>query len=107
MPDHWVRAARAADIAEDTVTGVLLDGEDVALYNLGGRYHATENICTHAMARLSDGYLDGDTIECPLHGGRFDIRTGSALTPPACAAIKVFPVRLDGDDILVDLGEED
>lgn len=106
MPSHWIKAAPAAALAEDTVTGVLLDGEDVAIYNLGGTFHATENICTHAMARLSDGYLDGDTIECPLHGGRFDVRTGAALTPPACTAVRVFPVRLDDGDILVDLGED-
>lgn len=106
MPGHWIKAATAATLAEDSVTGVLLEGEDVAIYNLGGAYHATENICTHAMARLSDGYLDGDIIECPLHGGRFDVRTGAALTPPACAAVRVFPVRRDGDDILVDLGED-
>lgn len=107
MPEHWVKVATAAEIAEDAMIGVLVEGEDVAIYNLDGVYHATENICTHAMARLSDGYLEGGTIECPLHAGLFDIRTGCALAPPASIPLRVFPVRLDGDDILIDLGEDE
>lgn len=107
MPDHWVKAATAADIAEGAVIGVLIEGEDIAIYNVDGAYHATENICTHAMARLSDGYLEGGTIECPLHAGRFDIRTGCVVAPPPSAPLRVFAVRLDGGDILVNLGADD
>jgi nitrite reductase/ring-hydroxylating ferredoxin subunit len=64
---------------------------------------ATDNICTHAFALLSDGWLDGDCIECPLHAGRFDVRTGKALGPPVDEDIKVYPVRIVGDDIQVKL----
>ena len=56
---------------------------------------------THAYARLSDGWLDGITIECPLHAARFDIRTGAVLDPPATEDLKTYPVRIVGDDIQV------
>ena len=102
---NWVKAASASDVAEGDVLGVTVGGQAIALYRLGGRFHATGDICSHAYARLSDGYLDADdcTIECPLHAARFAVLTGAALEEPASEPIKVYPVKLDGDDLLVAL----
>lgn len=107
MPSHWVRVASTAEVGTGSVIGVLVEGEDIAIYNLGGVYHATDNICTHEFARLSDGYLEGETIECPLHAGQFDVCTGRAVAPPPTVPLRVFPVKVDGGDILIDLGADD
>ena len=99
----WVRAANRADLREGEVLGVDIGGRSVALYEVDGEIFATDNICTHAYARLSDGWLDGDLIECPLHAARFEIRTGKVLDPPATEDLKTYPVRLIDDEIQVKL----
>jgi nitrite reductase/ring-hydroxylating ferredoxin subunit len=66
----------------------------LALYNVDGTVYATDNICSHAFALLSDGWLDGNIIECPLHGGQFDVCTGKAVCSPAEADIRTYPVRV-------------
>jgi len=100
----WVKAAARGDLAEGEVLGVEVAGHDLALYDIDGALFATDNVCTHAYARLSDGWLEGGEIECPLHAGRFDVRTGKALSPPVDEDIKTYPVRLVGDEIQVKLG---
>jgi naphthalene 1,2-dioxygenase system ferredoxin subunit len=75
----------------------------IALYAAGQEVYATADVCTHGGAALSQGFLEGYIIECPLHQGRFDIRTGAAVHPPCKRAVRVFPVRLQGDAILVDI----
>jgi nitrite reductase/ring-hydroxylating ferredoxin subunit len=100
----WVTVAQLADVGEGEVLGVEIGDTSIALYNLDGEICATDNICTHAFAMLSDGWLDGDCIECPLHAGRFDVRTGKALGPPVDEDIKVYPVRVVGNDIQVKPG---
>ena len=100
----WVRVAGRGDLAEGEVLGVEVAGRSIALYDAEGSLYATDNICTHAYACLSDGYLEDGIIECPLHAGRFEVKTGKALGAPVTQDIAVFPVRLEGDDVLVKLG---
>jgi naphthalene 1,2-dioxygenase ferredoxin component len=99
----WVRAAARSDLAEGEVLGVEVEGHSIALYDIDGSIFATDNICTHAYARLSDGWLDGELIECPLHAARFDVRTGKVLDPPATEDLKTYPVRVVDDEIQVKL----
>jgi naphthalene 1,2-dioxygenase ferredoxin component len=99
----WVRAAARRDLAQDEVLGVEVAGHSIALYDADGSIFATDNICTHAYARLSDGWLDGEIIECPLHAARFDVRTGKVLDPPATEDLKTYPVRVVDDEIQVKL----
>ena len=75
--------------------------EDEAMQVLGGEFFALDDICTHAYASMADGYIEGDCIECPLHGAQFNIRTGKAETPPATEDLKSYEVTVDGEDILV------
>src|SRR6266849_4700587 len=96
-------AERRGDLAEGEVLGVLVAGKEIALYDLDGAVHATDDVCTHAYAKLSDGWLDKGEIECPLHAGRFDIATGKALCPPVTDDLKTYPVRTVGDEIQVKL----
>jgi len=100
----WVRVAARSGLNEGDVLGVDVAGRSIALYEVDGEVYATDNICTHAYARLSDGWLDGDAIECPLHAAHFDVRTGKVLSPPAMDDLKTYPVRVTGDDIEVEVG---
>jgi nitrite reductase/ring-hydroxylating ferredoxin subunit len=98
----WMRVAAVSDVAEGQVHAVRVGDREIALYQLpGGEYHATDNICTHEYAQLSDGWLEDGCIECPLHAARFDVRTGKALCAPAEQDLDVFETRVEGDDLLL------
>jgi naphthalene 1,2-dioxygenase system ferredoxin subunit len=98
-----MKAADRSALAEGEVLGVIVSGKEIALYDLDGEIHATDDICTHAYAKLSDGWLDKGEIECPLHAGRFDVKTGKALCPPVTEDVKIYPVRVVGDEIQIKL----
>ena len=100
----WIKVAERGDLTEGDVLGVVVGGRDIAIYDLDGEIFATDDICTHAYAKLSDGWLDKGEIECPLHAGRFDVKTGKATAPPCIDDIKTYLVRLVGDEIQVKLG---
>jgi ethylbenzene dioxygenase ferredoxin component len=67
----------------------------LAVYEVDGAYFVTDNICTHGNARLSDGYHNGFVIECPLHGGSFDVRNGAPKTAPCTVALRTYPVMIE------------
>lgn len=75
--------------------------EAIALYRLMEGYFATQDSCTHAKASLTEGWLDGDRISCPVHSAEFCIRTGRALCFPATVALKVYPVRVEAGQVYV------
>ena len=93
---EWTDAAAVGDVPEDDVVGMIVAGRDMALYNAGGEIFATDNICTHGHARLCEGFLDGHEIECPLHQGKFDVRTGQPTCAPVTEAIRSYPVKIEG-----------
>jgi MocE subfamily Rieske [2Fe-2S] domain protein len=93
--------AKTADLDEGEAMQVVVGGREIAIYNLGGAFYATDDICTHAYASLADGYIEGEKIECPLHGGCFEIKTGKAVTPPCTEDLKTYPVKIDNGAILV------
>jgi nitrite reductase/ring-hydroxylating ferredoxin subunit len=104
MADGWVRVAGKGDIEEGAVMGFRVGKHDVAVYHLpGGEFRATDNICTHEYAQLSDGWLENCEIECPLHAGKFDVRTGKGLGAPIDKDLAVYELRVEGDDLLVKL----
>ena len=82
---------------------VHVDGNPVGLFNVRGTIYAIGNICTHAYAELHDGYVDDDdcTVDCPLHGARFDLKTGAHFTLPAMADVARYRVILDATHILI------
>ncbi len=100
---EWVTVAPRSALKAGEVLGVQAKDRELALYEVEGTVYATDNQCTHAFAYLSDGWLDGDVIECPLHGGRFEVKTGKGLGPPIPCDIKTYPVRVSGDDLQVKL----
>jgi naphthalene 1,2-dioxygenase ferredoxin component len=100
----WTTVAEKGSIAEGEMKGVTVGSQEICLYNLKGEIYATDNLCSHAYAFLSDGWLDGEEVECPLHAGRFEIKSGKGLGPPIPCDIKTFPVRIEGNDVQVKVG---
>jgi nitrite reductase/ring-hydroxylating ferredoxin subunit len=100
------RVCHISEIAEGTARSVEIGDRQLALYNIGRRFYATDNRCTHARAYLSEGFIEGDAIECPLHGGRFHIPTGQPLSPPVRAPVCVYPVQVIDDEIYIQLASE-
>jgi naphthalene 1,2-dioxygenase system ferredoxin subunit len=98
---NWMTVTDRSAVAPGSVVGVKAGDLDVALYNIDGELYATHNLCTHAQALLSDGWLEGDIIECPLHGGRFEVKTGKGLGAPITCDLKTLPVPIEGDAIQV------
>jgi len=98
----WHKVATLADIADDEPLGVMVGEHNIALYKVEGEVFATSNICTHAFALMSDGYLEGDRIECPLHQGIFCVRDGKALEGPVDEDLQTFKVKVEDDDVFVE-----
>lgn len=100
-----VKVGCVGDMEENTVRSIEVDGEEIAIYFVCGRYYATVAICTHAYANLADGWVDEDRceIECPLHGSAFNLETGKPRTLPATQAVRTYPVVVEGEDIFIDV----
>jgi naphthalene 1,2-dioxygenase system ferredoxin subunit len=103
MSENWIDAAAVADVPEGDVIGVRVGGKEIALYEVEGEVFATDNICTHGHARMSDGFLEGKEIECPLHQGKFDVCTGQALCAPLTDNIKTYAVRIENMRVMLKL----
>lgn len=97
----WIRLASATEIAEDATLRVEHDGVPVCLARSGGQLHAIIDRCTHQDVPLSEGEVEDGAVECFMHGSRFDLATGRVLGPPATEDVRVFPLRVDGDDVYV------
>jgi nitrite reductase/ring-hydroxylating ferredoxin subunit len=102
-PAGFRSIARAGEIPDGGVKVVRIDEREIALFRRGAEYHAISNECTHEGGPLGEGILEDCVIECPWHGARFDVRTGAVLGMPATAAVRSFAVRIEGDDIQVEL----
>ncbi len=100
---EWVKVARTEEIPAGKVKVVDAKGRRLALANVGDSYHAVEDLCTHDGGPLGEGELAGDLVECPRHGARFNVKTGEAVTLPAVVPVKSFQVKINGNDILVEL----
>ena len=95
--------AKTTEIPEDEAKRVIVGDHQIAIFNLEGTFYATDDVCTHAFASLSEGYVEDGCVECPLHAGMFDIKTGKAQGVPVVEDIKTYPVRVDGEDIHVEI----
>ncbi len=99
-PD-FQRVANLPDLPAGEMTSVDLDGEKVLVANVDGEICAVADLCPHADALLSDGYLDDNLVECPLHASVFDLTSGAVLEGPASDDIEKYQVAVEGDDIYV------
>ncbi len=96
------RVAKASEIAAGTTRRVVADSIEILLCNVGGKFYAIEDVCTHDGGPLDQGELEGEHVICPRHGATFDVRTGDALTLPAVMPLMTFEVVVEGDDVFVD-----
>jgi len=101
MSEGWVRAASASEIAPGGFKEVRLDDRTIAIFHLDDGYYAIEDVCTHDGGPLAEGILEGNVIECPRHGARFDVKTGAVLSLPAVTPVPIFEVRVEGDEVQV------
>ena len=97
------RACALSELEQDSAKRVELDGVAIAVVLDGnGDVHAIGDVCTHGDISLSDGFVEGETLECWAHGSAFSLRTGRPLNLPAYEPVPVFVVQIDGDDVLID-----
>ena len=98
----WIDACATDDIDEEDVIRWDHDGQTYALYHApDGEYFCTDGLCTHEQVHLADGLVMDYRIECPMHNGQFDYRTGEAKRAPVCDALATYPVRVEGGRVLV------
>ena len=98
-----VAVAKASEIGPGRMRIVEAGGERIALCNVDGTFHAVQDVCTHDEGPLGEGTLKGNALECPRHGARFDVRTGAVVRMPAIVPVKVYPVRVEGGDVLIEV----
>ncbi len=99
----FVRVAALAEVPEGSATCVLVKRRKIALFHVDGKIFATDDTCTHADASLTEGCVEGQQVICPLHGARFDVTTGAALTRPAVTPVDTYPVKVENGEIFVEL----
>ena len=101
---NFVKVARTSDIEPGQAKIVDVQGKEIALFNIGGEFFAIDNMCTHEEASLGEGEVSGYEVTCPLHGAKFDVRSGEVLGPPAYDDVASYAVRVSGGDVEVDVG---
>jgi naphthalene 1,2-dioxygenase ferredoxin component len=103
MSEVWTDVAALAAVPVMCAISVVANDKEIALFEVDGAIFATDNLCTHGAARLSDGFLEGSEIECPLHQGRFDVCTGKAMCAPLTQDIRTYPVQIKDQRIWIKL----
>ena len=102
---QWVEACARGDIDQEDVMRFDYGAKTYAIYRSpDDQFYATDGLCTHEAIHLADGLVMDNIIECPKHNGRFDYTTGQAKGAPVCVNLKTYPVMVEGDRVLVDLG---
>lgn len=95
------KALKERDLPENSLKKVTINKKEIVLYKVSEKIYATDNLCTHSLCRLEGGVLKDFIIECPCHGGKFDIRTGRVVSLPPVIPISIYNVRIHGDFIEV------
>ncbi|MEU9922864.1 non-heme iron oxygenase ferredoxin subunit [Streptomyces griseoluteus] len=106
MTTSFQRVCGLSELSEDTPKRVEIDGTPVSVVKTEGEVYAIYDICSHANVSLSEGEVEDGQIECWLHGSCFDLRSGKPSGPPATRPVPVYPVKIEGDDVLVSLTQE-
>lgn len=98
---EYVKVAKTNEIENGQARLVSIEGKEVAVFNVSGKFYAIENACTHRGGSLAEGEISEYQVTCPLHGATFDIRSGAATSPPASRGTPSYMVRVSGSDIEV------
>jgi naphthalene 1,2-dioxygenase system ferredoxin subunit len=103
MSKSWIKLVPVHEVPGEDVIAVQAEGREIALYGMEGQVYASDNVCTHGNARLCDGFLDGHEIECPLHQGKFDIRSGKAMCAPLTEDLRTYPVKVEDGHVFIEI----
>lgn len=98
---NWITVGSAEAVTEDEPLSAKIGAQEVGIFRVEGELYAIEDVCPHAYALLSEGFVEGQTVECCLHGAIFDIPTGKCLKEPAERDVRTYQVRQQGADIQV------
>jgi len=101
VTQEFIEAGKAGELAPGTMQRVDVRGRRILLANVDGRICAVDDTCTHEDASLSTGVLKGELVKCPLHGSRFNVRTGEVMEEPATESLATYPVRIEADEIWI------
>ncbi len=99
----FIKAGSTGDLAPGQAKRIQVQGRTIALFNLGGTYHAIEDTCPHRGGPLSEGQVEGHVVTCPWHGAKFDVTTGAVTGPPARTGVTSFRIRVAGSDIEIEV----
>jgi 3-phenylpropionate/trans-cinnamate dioxygenase ferredoxin subunit len=102
----FIKLAETGDVARGQVKVYEVNGRHIALCNVDGTFYAIDDVCTHDGGSLDQGQLQGEQIECPRHGARFDVRTGRAVVLPAVMPVRTYPVEVEGTTVKVSLDSQ-
>lgn len=100
---NWISVCQVSDVEEYMPKAVDVDGVKIGVFQLNCKYFAIENVCPHAYALLTEGFVEDGTVECPLHEAIFDIETGTLESGPGCRNLCTYPIKIEGDSIWVSL----
>ena len=100
---EWQAVGNVSDIGPGRVCVFQVGDREIAVCNVDGELYAIDDVCTHDGGPLDQGELEGNEIECPRHGARFDVTTGAAIQLPAFEPVETYPVRVEGDTIMVEV----
>ncbi len=98
-----IRLCSTDDVDWDSAIRVEEGDLILAVFNVNGVFYVTDDLCTHGPGSLSEGYLEGHTIECDFHNGAFDVRTGDVVTPPCMVPVKTYKVLVEDNDVLIEV----
>src|SRR6266545_4926648 len=98
-----VELCSAAAVAEGAALKVETNGLALAVFNVDGEFYVTDDLCTHGPGSLSEGYIEGDVVECNFHNGQFNIRTGEVVSPPCMIPIKTYPTVVEGGEVFIEV----
>lgn len=99
-----VRLCASGDVEPGQMLRIDIAGvPPLAAFNIDGEIHCTSNVCTHQLAILTDGFFEADVVECPFHGGSFNVRTGAALEFPCKTPLRTYPITAVGEDLYIEI----
>ena len=102
MPSR-IELCKVEDVGLGEVRRIEAGGLILAVYNLDGEFCVTDDACTHGPGSLSEGFIDGDVVECNFHNGQFDIKTGEIVSPPCMIPVKTYPTTVEGGAVFIEV----
>lgn len=97
-----IELCNAADVADGNPLRIEAGGLTLAVFNVGGTFYVTDDLCTHGPGSLAEGFVEGEVVECNFHGGQFNVRTGEVVAPPCMVPIKTYPAVVENGKVVIE-----